>query len=78
MYVSAEPGQPSVFWQSDSGKYYRTKKQALEDNGDKSVNPDDYEVKTSWWKRNKRTVEISFCVSLVVVLAILMYKNRLK
>ena len=78
LYVSAEPGQPSVFWQSETGKFYRTKKQAIEDNADNSVNPDDYEVKTSWWKRNKKTVKISFCVSLMLILAVIIYKNKIK
>ncbi len=77
MYVSAEPGQPSTFWQGESGKWYRTKRLAQLDNQSNAVNPNDFEVKTTWWKRNNKAVKISAIVSVIVVIAaIIIYKKK--
>ena len=67
--ISANPGEPSTMWQAESGNVYRTLKEAKEDTGENTVNPDDYEIKTGWWVRNRRTVLISagVCVFLAVV-----------
>ena len=78
MYVSAEPGNPSTLWQSDSGKFYRTKKEALADSGEE-LKPDELEIKTSWLKRNAKTIIISLCVSLIVAaITAYMIKYKLK
>ena len=71
MYVSAEPGQPSTFWQGESGRWYTKKKLAMLDQDGTNVNPEDYEVKTSWWKRNGKAVTISTVVSLIIAIAII-------
>ena len=34
--ISAAPGDPSTIWVSDSGKQYRTKKEALADKGNQN------------------------------------------
>lgn len=39
--VDAAPGDPSTFWVSESGKYYRTYAEAKEDAGLTNVNPED-------------------------------------
>lgn len=64
--ISAAPGDPSTIWVSDSGKQYRTKKEAMADKGTE-INSNDYEIKTNWWTRNWKTVTIS--AGVVIVLA---------
>lgn len=64
--ISAAPGDPSTIWVSDSGKQYRTKKEALADKG-VEIDSNNYEIKTNWWTRNWKDVTIT--VSVVVVLA---------
>lgn len=67
--ISAKPGDPSTLWKSDSGKYYATKREAVNDSGTE-LNPDDYEIKTSWLRRNWKTVSISAGVFVVLAVAI--------
>lgn len=47
VHISAAEGQPSTFWVSKSGKYYRTKSEAIADTGI-ACNPAAYEKKTSF------------------------------
>lgn len=67
VHVSAAEGQPSTFWKSKSGKYYRTKKEAIEDKGD-AVNPADYEIEVSFFTKYK-TYILTALVGAIVVAA---------
>lgn len=77
MHISAEPGMPSTLWVSDTDKCYRTKKEAEQDHGE-VINPDDIEIKTSWWTRNKKTVVISAATTLFILAAIFCYVKYYK
>ena len=71
MYVSAAPGDPSTLWQSNSGKYYRTRKEALADQG-RVINPNDVEIKTSFWVKWRKLI-IYCAVAAVVSALVTMY-----
>ena len=68
-YISANPGDPSTLWQSESGKYYRTKNEAISDNGTE-IFPEEFEIKKSalekYHKLNIRIVAISAIVAFLV------------
>ena len=38
LHINAAPGNPNTFWQGASGRYYRTKKAAQQDNAEEAVN----------------------------------------
>ena len=63
--ISTEPGNPSTMWMSESGNVYRTLREAKADKG-AAINPNDYETKTSWFKRNWKTCTIALVASLLV------------
>lgn len=54
-HISAAEGQPSTFWKSISGKYYRTKLEAEIDCG-KTYDPSDYEKKTSFLVKYRKYI----------------------
>lgn len=54
--IDAAPGQPSTFWVSNSGRYYRTYAEAKADNPTKAVNPQDYVVKKSFYQQHKKVI----------------------
>ena len=58
VHISALEGQPSTFWKSVTGKFYRTKKEAEEDLGDNTLNPKKYEVKKVWLDKYGKTIAI--------------------
>lgn len=68
--ITSQPGWPSTFWQSKTGKWYRTKKEAIKDDG-KAVDPNGYIVEKSFWKQNKNTIIV--CVAVAILLAALMW-----
>ncbi|MGM9745823.1 MAG: hypothetical protein ACI30H_02545 [Paludibacteraceae bacterium] len=63
--IDALPGDPNTFWVGDSGLYYRTLKEAEEDNPDNAVNPQDYVIKKSFYQQHKKTIWI--CAAVLVV-----------
>lgn len=66
--ISAAPGQPSTFWISPSGRYYRTAAQAREDNPALAVNPADYIIQKSFWQRNRAWLIPLIIISLLAIL----------
>jgi len=65
--ISAEQGQPSTFWKSETGLFYKTKAEAEKDDKTKAVNPNDYAMSKSFWAQHKKT--IITCVILLAVVA---------
>ena len=55
MYLSANPGDPSILWRSESGEWYRTKQEALKGEGT-PIDPDEVEIQHSWFERNPKLV----------------------
>ena len=52
VHIPAAEGEPSTFWKSATGKYYRTKSEALKDSG-KTYNPDDYRIVKNFFVKYK-------------------------
>lgn len=76
--IDAAPGNPSTFWVSESGKYYRTYLEAKEDKGLTNVNPEDYAIKKSFFTQHKKTILI--CLGLLIcglAIIFLFDKNKL-
>lgn len=69
--ISAEPGNPSTFWQGASGRWYRSREDAKKDNVAKAVNPDDYIYYRSFWAHNKKT--IIWCLVFVILILAFVY-----
>lgn len=67
-HVSAKEGQPSTFWRSKSGKYYRTKKEAIADNGKNTANPSDYEISVSFLTKYKTYILGALVAAIVAAL----------
>lgn len=67
LHVSAKEGDPSTFWKSESGKYYRTKKEAIEDKGT-VVKPSSYEISVSFFTKYK-TYILGALVAAIVAAA---------
>ena len=63
--IDAHSGDPNTFWVGDSGRYYRTLKEADEDNPVHAVNPQDYVIKKSFYQQHKKTIWI--CAAVLVV-----------
>lgn len=76
LHIAAAPGQPSTFWKSESGKYYRTKAEAEKDNGI-TVNPNDYKVSTNFFVKYKKYI-IAACVAAIVAGGIVYYFTKIK
>ena len=76
--IDTAPGNPSTFWVSESGKYYRTYMEAKVDEGKTNVNPQDYVIKKSFFAQHKKTILI--CAVLLVCGFSIVYlfdKNKL-
>ena len=76
--IDAAPGQPSTFWVSNSGRYYRTYAEAKADNPATAVNPQDYVLKKSFYQQHKRIIWA--CVVLLAAGLSVVYlfdKNKL-
>lgn len=63
--IDAKQGDPNTFWVGDSGRYYRTLKEAEEDNPDNEVFPQDYVIQKSFYQQHKKTIWI--CAAVLVV-----------
>ena len=69
VHISAKEGDPSTFWKSASGKYYLTKSEAVNDNGN-AVNPDDYRIDVSFFTKYKTYILgalVAACVAAAVI-----------
>lgn len=75
MYVSTAAGNPSTLWQSESGKYYRTKKQALADKGE-TINPNDVEIKTNTLSKRSNTIICCIISAVIATLITLYFVNK--
>lgn len=73
--ISASPGNPSTFWKSASGRYYRTKAEAVTDEAEHAVNPEDYVYVKSFWAQNKKTIIWCAVAALLVVGGIWLWKK---
>lgn len=65
--ISAEQGQPSTFWKSETGLFYKTKAEAVKDDKTKAVNPNDYAINKSFFVQHKKAILISLL--LIAILA---------
>ena len=70
--ISAKQGEPSTFWKGQSGKYYRTKKEAIEDDQTKAVNPSDYEIKVSFLVKYKNYI-LAALVAAILAAAVIYF-----
>lgn len=70
VHVNAQEGYPSTFWVSKTGKYYRTKNEAIKDDGVSNVNPDDYAIKVSFLVKYKNYILGAAIAALVTALLI--------
>lgn len=76
--IDAAPGQPSTFWVSQSGKYYRTYREASEDRGQTNLNPEDYAIKKSFFTQHKKVILICLVVLVAGLGVVYLFdKNRL-
>jgi hypothetical protein len=68
IHIATKAGDPSTLWQNtDSGKYYRTKAEAEADSGTE-INPADFEIKKTFWqKHGKKVIAIAVVVVICVV-----------
>ena len=75
MHISALPGQPSTFWQGESGRWYTSKLAAGNDYVDNAVDPQAYVSPKSFWhehrfaiahKPRRRTRDGAFCLDVHV------------
>lgn len=73
--IASKPGNPSTFWQGESGKYYRTKHEAEADNGQNTVTPEDYAITKTIWDKHKHTIIYSLIA--VLFIAIIVYGVRI-
>lgn len=62
--ISTAPGNPSVYWKSNSGKYYRTLKEAKADTGTNTL-PDPTTIKTGTGSDNLVIIAIFILVLFV-------------
>ncbi|MCB9071477.1 MAG: hypothetical protein H6543_03320 [Prevotellaceae bacterium] len=73
--ISAEQGQPSTFWKSETGLYYTTKADAVKDDKTKAVNPNDYAIQKSFWQQNKQAIMISLFIIAVIAGGLYLWKK---
>ena len=70
MHISALPGQPSTFWQGESGRWYTSKLAAENDYVDNAVDPQAYVAPKSFWHEHRFAI---IAVLVVVALALAGY-----
>lgn len=70
--IPAQQGQPSTFWKSKTGKYYRTKSEAVTDNKENAVNPEKFRIDKSFFTKNK-TYILGALVAAIVTAAIIYF-----
>ena len=69
VHISAKEGEPSTFWKSASGHYYRTKAEAYKDNTSKAVDPEKYRINTSFLVKYKSWI-LAGCVAALLTAAL--------
>ena len=70
MHISALPGQPSTFWQGESGRWYTSKSAAENDVALNAVDPQAYVAQKSFWHEHRFAI---IAVLVVVALALAGY-----
>ncbi len=73
--ISAEQGQPSTFWKSETGLFYTTKADAVKNIPANSVNPNDYAIQKSFWQQHKKTILVSLLILAVVAGGLYLWKK---
>jgi hypothetical protein len=73
--ISAEQGQPSTFWKSETGLFYTTKADAVKNIPANSVNPNDYAIQKSFWQQHKQAIIISIIILAVVAGGLYLWKK---
>lgn len=77
IHISARAGDPSTLWQNTvSGLYFRTKLEAEANDKTKSVNPDDYQIVKTFWDKHGKKVLIG--VGIVVLVAVVWFVSNPK
>lgn len=74
--IDAKAGDPSTFWVSETGHYYRTYKEAKEDNTKNAVNPTDYVATKSFWARHKKTLLVCALILAVGLGVVYLFDKR--
>lgn len=76
VHVSSPEGQPSTFWKSKSGKYYRTKAEAIADKGTTAVNPNNYSIEVSFFSKYKKYI-LGALVAAIVATAVIYFAPKI-
>jgi sensor c-di-GMP phosphodiesterase-like protein len=76
LHITAKPSDPSIFWKGASGKWYRTIADAKADIETKAVNPADFEIKKSWFAKNKKYIIIGVVVICAIGLIAFLIKTQ--
>lgn len=76
VHINAPEGQPSTFWKSQSGKYYRTKSEAIADEGKTNVNPNDYAIKVNFFVKYKNYI-LGAAVAAAVAAALFYFAPKI-
>ena len=75
IHISAEPGYPSTLWQSNSGKYYRTKKQAEADNGNDAISLEDIKKHEQKWYVKHKLLLTALCAAIIAAFIVYSVKK---
>ena len=76
VHVNAPEGQPSTFWKSQSGKYYRTKAEAIADEGKTNVDPNQYAIKVGFFVKYKNYI-LGATVAALVAAALFYFAPKI-
>jgi len=77
IHISAKAGDPSTLWQNTgSNRYYRTKAEAETDDATKAVNPADYSIEKTFWQKHGKKVLIG--LGIVILVAVVWYVSNPK
>ena len=73
--ISAAQGQPSTFWKSATGLYYKTKAEAEKNDKSKAVNPNDYAITRSFWTQHKKSILITLLLLALAAGGLFLWKK---
>ena len=73
--ISAAQGNPSTFWKSEKGLYYKTKALAVEDKAINAVNPNDYAINKSFFVQHKKAILISLLLLAILAGGFFLWKK---
>lgn len=76
IHIPAAEGQPSTFWKSKSGKYYRTKAEAIADTGKDTVNPEKFRIDKSFFTKYKVYI-LGALVAAIITAAIIYFAPKI-